>query len=361
MIICSPQLGISPDAILGGEVNDREVLKNLAQMGVKIDIILPLGKKHDKIDNWSIYSLPIPIVYPSWTFNFWILPYLFYIYSKNKFEILKIHSPRFVGPAALLFKLFVPKVKLLTVYHHLENGLISELTDRMLIMRCDYVVAVSQTTKEEIINKYSISPDKVQVIYLHGLDAKCHPSGKNKQLISRYMLKNSKVLVYFGQLIPRKNVGFLFDVIKQLPSDWKLLICGSGPDRQKLEADAKLMKLHERVIFAGRIPENEKVAHFNLADIFVCPSKKEGFGLVLIEAMACGKPVLATNLKVFSEIITTGEMGYLEELDPQKWANRILWINSHPQDKLIRGAIQKVKQYDWTSSTKQLFQYIENK
>jgi len=361
MIICSPQLGISPEAILGGEINDREVLKNHAQIGVKVDIILPFGKKHDQIDNWSIYSLPVPFVYPPWTFNFWIFPYLFYIYLKDKFDILKIHSPRFVGPAALFFKIFAPKVKLFVVYHHLENGFISELIDRMLISRCDYVVAVSQNTKEEIIKKYSILQDKVRVIYLNGLDPKCQPLDKSKQLINRYKLNNSNVLVYLGQLIPRKNVRFLLDVIKKLPSDWKLLICGSGSERKKLETDAKLMELGDRVIFAGRISEDEKVAHFNLADIFVCPSRKEGFGIVLIEAMACGKPVLATNLKVFSEIITMGENGYLEELDSEKWVNRILNIKSHSQTKLIKKAAIKAGQFNWKISVKELFSYLQSR
>src|SRR3990167_3249711 len=68
MIVCSPQLGISPGSNLGGEVYDREILKGLDAIGVETLIILPFGKKHPHLKHAKMYSLPTPFVYPPWLF-----------------------------------------------------------------------------------------------------------------------------------------------------------------------------------------------------------------------------------------------------------------------------------------------------
>ena len=105
MRICSPQLGLAPNSVLGGEVFDRQILLGLAKKGVKVEIILPRDKPHDKnIKNWNIIFMPIKH-FPAIFGNLLYLPYLFKTYKKNKFQILRIHQPQFLGLGCLIFKI----------------------------------------------------------------------------------------------------------------------------------------------------------------------------------------------------------------------------------------------------------------
>ena len=101
MIICSPQLGLSPKSTLGGEVFDREILRGLAKRGQFIEIILPIGKPHDKnIKNWHITFMPIRH-FPATFANILYLPVVFNVYKRKKFQILRLHQPQFLAIPAL--------------------------------------------------------------------------------------------------------------------------------------------------------------------------------------------------------------------------------------------------------------------
>ena len=87
------------------------------------------------------------------------------------------------------------------------------------------------------------------------------------------------------------------------------MICGDGTDRARLEAKARDLGVADRVIFTGWIDEAEKVDHYRLADCFLLAGWGEGFGIVLIEAMACGVPAIASNLDASSEAVGDGSLG----------------------------------------------------
>src|SRR3989344_9425738 len=101
MILCSPQLGLSPNSILGGEVFDREILLGLAKKGIKVEIILPKSKPHDKnTRNFTVTYLPLTH-FPALMGNLLYLPYLFKVYKENKFNVLRLHQPQFLGIGGL--------------------------------------------------------------------------------------------------------------------------------------------------------------------------------------------------------------------------------------------------------------------
>ncbi len=290
MKICSPQLGLSPESNLGGEVHDREMIKALDNLGVETLIILPWGKKYPSLKHAKVYFLPTPFVYPPWIFNVLILPYLFILQLKYRFDVLRVHSPYFVGPAAIFFKLFFPNVKITASYLHLEtNNKLFSFIDRNLIQHYTAITTISDFTKNEIEKRYQVK----SIVIPCGIDSKYKPLSKNQKLLDKYNLKNKKVLLFLGQLIERKNIPFLFKVLKKLPENYVLMICGDGPLRGQLEVEAP-----KGVIFSGKVLEEEKVNYYNLADVFVYPSLKEGFGLSVAEAMACGKPVVASNTPI---------------------------------------------------------------
>ena len=104
-------------------------------------------------------------------------------------------------------------------------------------------------------------------------------------------------------------------LLRQLP-DLRYLIVGDGSDRARLEAKARAHGLSDYVIFAGRIAEAEKVAHYNLADVYVMPSHGEGFGIALIEAAACGVPVVGSSVDGSRDALLDGQLGRM--VDPSK-------------------------------------------
>jgi phosphatidyl-myo-inositol dimannoside synthase len=111
------------------------------------------------------------------------------------------------------------------------------------------------------------------------------------------------------------------EVMQALPGlladhpDLVYLIGGEGPDRPRLEARARALGIADRVIFAGRIAEEEKLAHYHLADAYVMPSRGEGFGIVILEAMAAGLPTLASVKDGGREALLDGKLGLLVDPD----------------------------------------------
>ena len=92
-------------------------------------------------------------------------------------------------------------------------------------------------------------------------------------------------------------------------------MCGDGDDRPRLEAKAERLGVNDRVVFAGYVPEEEKEDHYRLADAFVMPGRGEGFGIVYLEAMACGVPVVASSADASREAVRNGQLGSVVDPD----------------------------------------------
>jgi glycosyltransferase involved in cell wall biosynthesis len=325
LIVCSPELGIAPETNSGGEVYDREMLKTLAGKGVEVITILPKDKPYPKVSNLKVYYLPFPFIWPPYLFNLFIIPYLFYIYKKHKFNVLRVHSPYFVGIGVLIFKIFKPKIPLVVTYHHLERGkFLFNFINKLFIKKWDFILADSIFTKNEILKKYKVDEKKIKVLYC-GKDDKLKPKPKSKKLIKKYGLKSKKVLMFLGELKKRKNVFFLLRLIKEIKDkDIKLLICGDGSLKPFLKTKVKSLGIEERVVFTGFVKEEKKADYYNLADIFLFPSKLEGFGMPVIEAGACLVPSIVSKKASLIELVKNGKTGYLAEFNNLKdWKEKV--------------------------------------
>ena len=117
---------------------------------------------------------------------------------------------------------------------------------------------------------------------------------------------------HLASLERKKGIDELIELMPRLVElhpTVKYMIVGEGHDRPRLEAKVKSLKISNNVIFTGRVPKSEKVAHYNLADVFVMPSRGEGFGIVLIEAAACGIPVIGSDTDGSREALLHGKLG----------------------------------------------------
>lgn len=365
--ICSPELGLSPQSVLGGEVHDREILKALAKLGVEVEILLPKNRPYNKtIKNWQVKYASIKHIFPAYLFNLLVIPYLFKTYKEKQFRILRIHSPYFVGPAALFFKLFHKEVVLIPSYHLKEKNPFFNLINKLTMKKWDRVITVSHYLKKTLVDDYQVDSKKIKVIY-NGVSSIFKPQKKDSRLVKKLGLKGKRVLLYVGLLTKRKNVGFLFDVLAKIKKEYPkaiLLICGDGPEKKKLIRQAERWQLNDRVIFTGPYYSKDLVKIFNLADIFVFPSKNEGFGLVVAEAMACKKPVIVSNNSSLPEIVDEGKNGFLAETNNLKdWEKklRILIENKSLREEFGKKGRRKIlKSFSWEKAAQKTYKFYKN-
>ncbi|MCS3708345.1 glycosyltransferase involved in cell wall biosynthesis [Salinibacter ruber] len=190
-----------------------------------------------------------------------------------------------------------------------------------LVSRVDHFISVSETTKERLVAWSGLLPEQGTVvpntIDFDGMG----PGPKSPELLDRYDLHDCYVLMTMGRLVGkerRKGFDRVLDVLPAVAEkrpDVAYTIAGKGPDRSRLETKAERLGVRDRVVFTGYVPEDEKADHFRLADRFVMPSEGEGFGLVLLEALACGTPVIASDRDGGREAVAHGDFGKL--VDPR--------------------------------------------
>lgn len=188
------------------------------------------------------------------------------------------------------------------------------------LRRVDQFLSISEITRNRFLDWAQLRSDGHVVPNAIHLDW-YSPGPKDPRLLARYGLEGRTVLMTVGRLAPSERYKGFDEVIEALPSlirrrpDLAYLIVGDGADRRRLELKARELGLEQVVKFAGHVDEAEKPAHYQLADAYVMPSHGEGFGFVLLEALASGIPVLASKLDGSREALRNGKLGII--VDPR--------------------------------------------
>jgi glycosyltransferase involved in cell wall biosynthesis len=192
---------------------------------------------------------------------------------------------------------------------------------RGALRAADLILCVSRHTRDRVGSEQGIPPERLKVLPNTFEAHRFAPGPKSEQLRSRYALpSNAKVIFSFGRLSATERYKGFDRMLTALPAirrqvpDAHYLIGGSGDDRPNLERLAHEAGVAAWVRFTGFIPADELRAHYQLCDVFAMPSTGEGFGIVFLEAMACGKPVLAGNRDGSVEPLADGRFGAL--VDP---------------------------------------------
>jgi len=189
---------------------------------------------------------------------------------------------------------------------------------RQYLQHADAVVAVSKFTRRALIENMGVAPQRIELI-VNGVDVeRFRPGPKSPTLIERYGLSGKQVLLTVGRLVERKGVDTTIRALPQvltLCPDVRYLVVGTGEYLPRLRALVDELSLADHVIFAGRVFRDELVAHYQLCDLFVMPNRElanhdtEGFGLVFLEANACGKAVISGRSGGVVEAVRDGETG----------------------------------------------------
>jgi glycosyltransferase involved in cell wall biosynthesis len=149
-------------------------------------------------------------------------------------------------------------------------------------------------------------------------------------------------IMFAGRLVAQKNVSLALRTLAELPGDITLAIVGDGPDRTKLEAQARRLGIDSRVTFTGPVPDI--APHLAEADIFLLPSRFEGYPAVLIEALAAGLPVVTTPCSpAMPEIVSHGSFGRIAAADPITLAAAILALENSdgPDPELLQPLLER--------------------
>jgi len=219
--------------------------------------------------------------------------------------------------------------------------------ERLAVRRADVVVATSLYSRTQIVEAYGVPARKI-VIVPELIDLPSWTEGAAPAAMAEEM---PPAVLTVAHMYPRKNLGVLMRAyahLKDAGVPFQGWVVGEGPWRKTWERLSHDLHLGDRVGFLGTISRRDLVDRYRRAAIFCLPSRQEGFGIVFLEAMACGKPVVAARVAAVPETVTDGETGLLvEPHDPEGLARALasLLSDSTRRHAMGRAGRQRVERY----------------
>ena len=197
----------------------------------------------------------------------------------------------------------------------------SSWMERTAILDADAVIAVSNGTKQDILRVYPLPPERIHVIY-NGIDLHEYHKTSDVTALKTYGVDPAVPYVLFvGRITRQKGVTYLVDAIRYLPPNTQIVLCAGAPDTPEIAAEMRqkvdeAKKTNPRVIWIEKmISKPEVIQLYSHARVFCCPSVYEPFGIINLEAMACGAAVVASAVGGIKEVVVDGETGYLVPFD----------------------------------------------
>ena len=255
-----------------------------------------------------------------------------------------LHALGFVSPAAWRGKTVVTVYDLSflrfpEVYNRANRFYLSTFTPPSL-RRADRVITISEETRRDVIELCGVAPEKVTPILL-AADARFQPAAPEAvEAFKRRQGLPERFVLYQGTLQPRKNVETLvraYALLRRQGSDDHQLVL-AGPRGWQYEPIFELTRqlgLEDSVTFPGFVPDDDLPLWYSSATVFAFPSRYEGFGLPLLEAMACGAPVVSSNASSLPEVV--GEAGLL--VDPSDVEGLCSALGQLLEDEPLRQAL----------------------
>jgi glycosyltransferase involved in cell wall biosynthesis len=240
-----------------------------------------------------------------------------------------------------------------------KNWLSLKTLMKVSARKASKIIAISENTKKDIIDYFGIDEEKIRVIYL-GVDSQFspQPDPNEADALAKYNLTDGYILSV-GTLEPRKNFHRLINAYKMVASSGQktpklVIIGGHGWGNEELGKLVRESGLDERVILAGYVPDEDIPVLYRNASVFVYPSLYEGFGLPPLEAMACGTPVITSNLSSIPEVV--GDAAVL--IDPYNTAEIAQAIasvlkNEGLRDSLRTSGLVRSKLFNWEKTARE--------
>jgi glycosyltransferase involved in cell wall biosynthesis len=216
----------------------------------------------------------------------------------------------------------VARIPYWVVAHGIDVWGLTNPALKKALREADLILSVSAYTRDRLLSEQQFDPEKVVILPGTMDSVRFNIESKPEYLMRRYgITRRQPVILTVSRLASRERYKGYDTILRALPvvrraiPDVHYLIVGKGDDRPRIERIIAELGLNGCVTFAGYITDEELSDHYNLCDVFAMPSKGEGFGVVFLEAMACGKPVLAGNKDGSVDALRRGDLGVLVDPD----------------------------------------------
>ena len=358
----------------GAEIFAQEIAQRLVRDGHRVDVITGRWDRNlpqlEVINGVSVYRINLlkfrrlgSIAYPPP-----MLWRLLLLNRANHYDLIHSIGEIAACEVGTIGKKLMQRPHLMTLQGgYLTKGFRNRLTEIVVseflkwnLRNADVVHAISQKLAQ---NAGRFRAKRVVVIP-NGVDGSTFKSMDKKKLREQYGFSiDAKIVVSVARLVPVKGLDYLIKAVSlllQTDNKINLLIIGDGSQRAELEELISELKLDNRVRLMGTIPHEQIAGFLNLADVFVLPSLSEGLGIAIIEAMACGIPVIGTNVDGIPDIIKDNDNGVLVPPgDAEALAGAIdkLLQDEELRGKLaVRGLEEVEQRFQWENIYQQVRQ-----
>ncbi|MEK6635310.1 MAG: glycosyltransferase family 1 protein [Planctomycetota bacterium] len=367
-------------AVAGGGVTYlNQLFKHLSIIDRGNQYIIITTRKGSKVlqtdyKNFQLLSFKLPSLSTAVRL-IWEQLFLWYILRKNKVNIL--YSPANIGliispfPTIVMIQTVAPfdlnMIKIQNIYYKLKFNLLRIMTG-LSVRKAKNIIFISNNAKKELCRYYKLSEDKTSLIY-HGkslifkpdLDSKCLDNIKKKYGLNEFILYVSNIYRYknFFELI------YAFSLIKeQVNSDLKLVLIGQSFDdgyTESLKTFVINEGIKDRVNFLGHVSYEELPYFYAQCKLFVYPSTCENCPNILIEAMACGAPVLSSNIEPMPEICQDAAV-YFDPFKPQNIAEKMIHVLTDKDllKDMKRRSLERANWFSWENTAKETLQVFES-
>jgi alpha-maltose-1-phosphate synthase len=189
--------------------------------------------------------------------------------------------------------------------------------EQTAIGMADAVIAVSESTKADVLRLFDVDPARVQVIH-NGIDLEEYTERRDEAVLKKHGIDPAQPYILFvGRITRQKGIIHLVRALRHLDPGFQVVLCAGAPDTPEIAEEMKSAVETARrerpgvIWIEEMLSRNEVIALYSEAEVFVCPSIYEPFGIINLEAMACGTPVVASAVGGIPEVVVPGETGLL--------------------------------------------------
>lgn len=231
------------------------------------------------------------------------------------------------------------------------------------ILKADRLITVSNYSKKDIVKTLGFPEENIRIIP-PAIDHSVYYKkfSVNNGILAKYGLSgDDKILLYVGSERPRKNIPRLLESVRYLKTrieNVKLVKVGNAQmpgARQELISLAKNLGIDSDILFLDQVSESELVDFYNIADVFIFPSLYEGFGMPPLEAMACGCPVITSNVTSLPEVVGNAALT-IEPTNIEDMANAMYRVltEENLKEELVQNGYNRAKEFTWENSAQKL-------
>lgn len=319
--------------------------------------------------------LPLPVDIPT------ALPvsaFVDQLIPKLKLDIIHTHHPILLGQTAatkareynlpLVFT-FHTQYHEYTHYIPFPQEQVQEFIKTRVIMwlqefmrKCQHIIIPSESMRTVLVNDYGLV-DRFTVIPT-GIDITPYKKANGSELRTQWNWQDDKVIISAGRLAEEKNWETLlraFAIAQRAQADIRLVLLGDGPQADALRQLAGELEITDRVTFVGKVPFEEIPNYLKAADLFSFASITETQGLVTLEAMAAGLPVVAVDASGTRDILEDGKQGFLTQNDPNDLANGMIKMFENPSlvSKFKSASLRTSRAFDNQRLARKMFKVYE--